>query len=581
MNKENVDVRDNMRILWDVPISMDDGITLRADVFLPMEVKRYPVLMSAGPYAKGASFRESRPYAWDALVSKHPNAGARSSNKYQAWELPDPELWTRFGYAVVRIDTRGTGRSPGKLDPWSPRETADFYQAIEWAAAQEWSTGKIGLTGISYLALNQWQVAALQPPHLTAICAWEGLGDYYRDLCYHGGIFSEFLANWFPRGILPVQHGVGTRGMRSNVTGEWVTGPNTLPEETLAKNRADVVADALAHPLYDSYHKERSADWSKITVPLLSAANWGGQGLHLRGNMEGFMRAASCQKWLEAHGDAHWTEFYADDGVEIQKAFFDHFLKGEQNGWDKRPPVQLKVRHPGERFETRTENEWPIARTEWTPFYLDFRKKALDRIAPSESTDVTFDGKGDGLTFMTSAFQKPLEITGPIAAKLFVSSSTSDADLFLILRVFAPDGKEVTFQGAQDPRTPVAQGWLRASHRQLDPELSRRYRPYHTHTKPEPLQPGQKVELDIEILPTCIVVPAGYRLGLTIRGKDYAYDGPPITVPGMKYSLTGVGPFLHINPDNRPDNVFSGQTTLHADSKNAPYVILPVIPERT
>jgi uncharacterized protein len=204
MTEQAFDTRDNMRILWDVAIPMPDGIELRADIFLPMNGDRFATLMSCGPYAKGASFRDSRPYAWDALVTKHPEAGTRSSNKYQAWEVPDPEFWTQLDYCIVRVDSRGAGRSPGTIDVWSPQETQDYYECIEWAAEQSWSNSKIGLTGISYFALNQWQVAALQPPHLTAICAWEGLGDYYRDLCYHGGIFSEFLPNWFTRAILPM-----------------------------------------------------------------------------------------------------------------------------------------------------------------------------------------------------------------------------------------------------------------------------------------------------------------------------------------------------------------------------------------
>ena len=94
-------------------------------------------------------------------------------------------------------------------------------------------------------------------------------------------------------------------------------------------------------------------DWSKVTVPLLSAANWGGQGLHPRGNFEGFVRAASQQKWLEVHGIEHWTHFYTDYGVALQKRFFDHFLKGEDTGWTKQPQVLLQVRHPGERFVER------------------------------------------------------------------------------------------------------------------------------------------------------------------------------------------------------------------------------------
>lgn len=578
MTERIFDVRDNMRILWDVAIPMADGLALRADVFLPVAEGRYPVLMSSGPYGKGASFRDSRPYAWNDLVTKHPAAGSRTSNKHQAWEVPDPELWTTFGYAIVRVDSRGAGRSPGRLDIWSVQEARDYYECIEWAARQPWSTGKIGLTGISYFAMNQWQVAALQPPHLAAMCAWEGFGDYYRDLCYHGGIFSEFLANWFARAIIPMQHGVGERGIRSQVTGEFVSGPDTLSADELARQRADAVADAIAHPLDDAFHKERSPDWTRINVPFLSAGNWGGHGLHLRGNTEAFMRAASSRKWLEVHGDAHWIEYYTDYGLELQKLFFDHFLKADANGWDKRPAVQLKIRHPGERFEIRAENEWPLARTQWTRVFLDLDQTRLVESPPPATTSVSFEAMGDGLTFFSAPLDKPMEITGPAMAKLFVSSSTRDADIFVILRVFAPDGTEVTFQGAQDPRTPIAQGWLRASHRKLDPSLSLPYRPYHSHDDVQPLAPGQCVELDIEIWPTCIVIPPGYRLALTIKGKDYEHGGPPVAVPGIQYPLTGVGPFLHVNPRNRPPDVFSGRTSLHSTAQNAPYILLPVIP---
>lgn len=572
------DLRDNMRILWDAGVPMEDGTILRADVFLPPEGGPFPVMMSAGPYAKGASFRESRPYAWKALIDAHPEAGRRTSNKYQAWEVPDPEFWTRHGYAVVRVDSRGAGRSPGKLDVWSPQEARDYYECVEWAGVQGWSSGKVGLTGISYFATNQWQVAALQPPHLTAIFAWEGFGDHYRDLCYHGGMFSEFLPNWFERAILPMQHGMGERGLRSEVTGEAVSGPETLSETELAANRADVIGNALAHPLDDDFHKARSPDWSKIEVPLLSAANWGGQGLHLRGNMEAFMRAGSRQKWLETHGDAHWTEYYTDHGIGLQKEFFDHFLKGIDNGWDKRAPVMMRVRHPGEKFVPREENEWPLARTEWTRFYLDLENEALARDEPGGEAVAEFEAMGDGLTFTLPPLTRPMEITGPAMAHLCASSTTEDADLMVVLRVLAPDGSDVTFQGAQDPRTLIAQGWLRASQRKLDPELSTPWRPYHSHDARQPLTPGVPVDLEVEILPTSIVVPAGHRIVLTIRGRDFEHEGPAPVVPGVKHPLTGVGPFLHRHPANRPPEVFSGRTSLHSTSGNRPYLLLPVIP---
>jgi predicted acyl esterase len=173
-----------------------------------------------------------------------------------------------------------------------------------------------------------------------------------------------------------------------------------------------------------------------------------------------------------------------------------------------------------------------------------------------------------------------MEITGPVAAKLFLSSDTTDADVFLVLRVFAPDGSEVTFHGANDPRTPVGLGWLRASHRKLDAALSLPYRPWHTHDEVQPLKPDVAVELDVEIWPTCIVIPAGYRLALAVRGRDYRYPGEPLVIPGLKYTLTGVGPFLHDHPQDRPKEVFGGRNTLHFEPGKQPYVLLPVIPNQ-
>ena len=340
------------------------------------------------------------------------------------------------------------------------------------SGSESWCNGKVGMSGISYYAMNQYQVAALQPPALHAICAWEGAGDHYRDATYHGGIFSEFITNWYPRAAMTMQHGVGERGMRSAVTGELVAGPETLSPEDLARNRSDIVQRALDHPLDDAYHRERSPDWRNVTVPMLSAANWGGQGLHTRGNFEAYRHAASTQKWLEAHGDTHWTEFYSAYGLDLQKRFFGHFLKGEDTGWDRQPRVLLNIRHPDGTMVPRPEHEWPLARTRWTRFYLDPARSTLDTHPPTGQANLSFAAIGDGITFTTPPLREPLEITGPAAAKLFVSSSTTDADLFLILRVFAPDGSEVVFQGAQDPRTPIGQGWLRASHRKLDPARS-------------------------------------------------------------------------------------------------------------
>ena len=184
------------------------------------------------------------------------------------------------------------------------------------------------------------------------------------------------------------------------------------------------------------------------------------------------------------------------------------------------------------------------------------------------------------MTFLTPPLEKETEITGPMAAKLFVASETEDADLFLVVRAFAPDMKELVFPGTLDPHTPIAQGWLRASHRKLDPKQTREYRPYHTHDEMQPLTPGQVYELDVEIWPSGIVIPAGYRIGLTVRGRDYVYPGGTARLASMKNEFAGCGPFLHDDPRDRPARIFGGKVTLHAGKGKDAYLLLPVIPEK-
>jgi len=514
------------------------------------------------------------------LTKDFPEVLQGSSNKYQNWELVDPEKWVPDGYAVVRVDSRGAGSSPGYLDVWSPREAQDLHDCVEWAGTQPWSNGKVGINGISYYAMNQWHVAPSRPAHLAALCIWEGAADYYRELARHGGILCDFLQSWSRRQVTNVQHGVGEHGPRSSVTGSPVAGSQTLSEDELARNRADVGEDALRHRLADDYYHARIPQLDKIDVPLLSAANWGGHGLHTRGNFEGYLAAGSRQKWLEVHGDTHFSHFYSDYGSKLQKRFFGHFLKGEDTGWDGQPKVMLNIRRPGESFSLRAENEWPLARTQWTRFYLDARERGLTSEPANATATLSYDTRGDGLTFLDAPMREDTEITGPAAAKLFVSSSTSDADIFLVLRLFDPQGREVVFIGTNDPRTPIALGWLRASQRKIDPTRSLPYRPWHSHDEEWPLLPGEPVELDIEIWPTCIVVPAGYRLGLTVRGKDYEYDGSDAALPHAAYPMKGVGPFTHTDPRDRPPEIFAAVNTLHFSADHVPYLLLPVVPPK-
>jgi uncharacterized protein len=425
-------------------------------------------------------------------------------------------------------------------------------------------------------------VAALKPPHLTAMLPWEGAADFYRDVCRHGGIRCTGMTKvWYRRVIESVQHGLGERSPANPNTGELACGPETLSTKELAANRSDFVEEVRSRRLDTEWHRERSAHWDDITVPFLSAGNWGGHGLHLRGNVEGFVRAASERKWLEIHGREHWTEFYTDYGVGLQRRFFDHFLKGADNGWDKQPRVQLQVRSI-DGFTPRAENEWPLARTRWTKLYLDADGHVLNQSRPASAAHASYDATGEGVTFSTAPLEATTEITGPVAAKLFCASDTTDADLFLVVRVFSPDGSEVTFQAAVDPHGPIAQGWLRASHRKLDERLTTPYRPYHTHDEVQPLVPGELYELDVEIWPTSIVVPAGYRIALSIRGTDYEYPGLEEEGAQLSHfrgsSMRGSGIYLHDDPEDRPPEVYGGTVTVATGDDHASYLLVPVIP---
>lgn len=565
-----------MRIEHDVPVEMDDGLVLRADVFRPDDGGPHPVIMTHGPYAKGLAFQEGYAYMWRCLERDRPEALEGSSNRYQNWETVDPERWVPDGYVCIRVDSRGGGRSPGYLDMFSRREIEDFAACIEWAGEQPWSTGKVGLLGISYYAMNQWLVAGLKPRHLAAMCPWEGGADYYREFARHGGILNVFAAGWAPAQVFRVQHGVGEHGLRDPNTGEPVAGPETLLDDQLAANRADLARQMRSHRLNDDFYRERTPDLTKVDVPLLSAGNWA-HHLHSRGNFEGFTQAASADKWLEVHGLEHWSLFYSDYGLDLQKRFFGHFLRGDDTGWQDQPPVTLNLRRVDGTFERRGERTWPIERTEWTRLYLDPQQRSLASTPPAECS-AAFEALGDGLTFTTPPLERETEITGPLAAQLRISSSTTDADVFLALRVLDLEGRDVTFVSAMDPRGIVSFGCLRASQRKLDSPRTLPYRPWHTHDESQPLTPGEPVALDVEIWPTSVIVPAGHRIALTLQGRDFELPGPGPWPTFNDVAMRGHGIFVHRDPEDRPTDVFGGTTTLHTGPDEPAFLLLPVIP---
>ena len=553
MNVRAGEAADTILIEKDVAVPMRDGARLLADVFRPSGDARVPAILNLGPYQKDKLW-----VVPDTLEEK--------PNEWMNWETVNPAWWVPRGYAAVRVDGRGSGKSPGQCEPWSLAEAVDFYDAIEWAAAQPWCNGKVGLLGISYYAINQWFVANLNPPSLKAIIPWEGFADLYRDALYHGGILNVFMTNWFTAHLM--HHKLGRASQQ--LPDAWKV--NTL--DLWLGNNLDSGALAGAQ-----------AQWDKITVPFFSVGNWTGFGLHLRGNTEAFMRSGSKHKKLRIHTGSHVHPFYTEEGRADQVRFFDHWLKGIDSGVMDEPPVKLAIRHGADKIEWRTEHEWPLARTQWTKLYFDLAKAdgtcALVEQNPEQTSSRSYAASslgsmgstsaassqvmgggikpGMGIALETPPLARDIEVTGPLAARLWVASSSEDMDLFLTLRHFDAAGNEIMETGQQGTPVPVAKGWLRVSHRELDADLSLPYRPYHRHKRRLYLKPGEIVPVDVEIWPTSMVFKKGERLRLDVQPRD------------------GVGSqgYLHYHADYN-----TGTNTIYAGGERESYLLLPLIPPR-
>jgi uncharacterized protein len=525
----------------DVRVPTRDGGWVAVDILRPPGDEPVPAIVTMGAYSKDLYWAD-----------KYPMFPSIEMNPYMNWETPDPTYWVPRGYALVRADSPGTGKSPGVADVFGPVEHHAYYDVIEWAAAQPWCTGKIGGLGISYFAILQWMVAALRPPHLAAIVPWEGFTDSYREWTYQGGIFcNEHNDDWWNRQFLPYQYGAGE-----------------LAEEELAANRVDLLTVPREHPLDDDWHRAHSADLSKIEVPLLSAANWHSLHLHLRGNVEGFVGAGSAHKWMVMYSGNHVEPFYSQWGREVQAQFLDYWLKGEDTGMLDVPRVRIGVRR-GHELVWRDEADWPIPSTRWTPLYLDAGAGSLVWDVPADESSTSYPAPQGSAAFETAPVDEELEIIGPVSLKVWVAATCEDMDLFVTLRHFDRDGNEITVEGphGHGQRFPMAMGWLRASHRELDPERSQPGRPWHPHTRRQPLEPGEPVALEVEIWPTSMTLSPGERLRLVISAND-DYIPQAGWAPGLR----------HNDPDDRPASRFAGQNTILAGGAYDSHLLLPVIP---
>jgi uncharacterized protein len=520
-----------MTIEYDTAVKMRDGVTIYIDSFRPDKEGQFPVLIAWGPYGK---------HGRRTIYAMMGNTGLNDEdfNKYTAFEAPDPVYWCRNGYIVINADPRGAWNSEGDLTFMSPQETEDLYDLIEWAGTQSWSNGKVGMLGVSYLAWSQWKVAALNPPHLAAICPWEGVSDFYREFATHGGIpETRFAVTW--------QNSVS----RSH-------------------NRVEnFVEMEKQHPLFDAYWASKNADLSRIKVPAFIVASWTDHGLHNRGTLEGFKKIASRDKWLLVHGRKKWWHFYLPENVEKQRQFFNRFLKGIDNRVKDWPRVTLEIREKYFVGNTRTENEWPLARTQYLPLFLNAADRRLELNSAPQEAHVSYSvndpaDKTQNVRF-EYRFPQRTELTGYMKLKLWVEAEGSDdMDLFIALEKIDRAGYVVQFPFFGNHNDgPAALGWLRVSHRELDEDQSTPCQPVHRHLREIKLKPGETVPVEIEIWPSSTLFEKGEKLRIVVQGSDiftYPYE-------------------RHTNEHTATVN--KGRHIIHTGGKYDSHLLVPVIPE--
>jgi len=484
----------------DVAVMTRDDVRLSANVYRPRSGGPFPVVMMLTAYHKDEGPNQYPDYLRRNATPDY-DMGRIVVSPWTPWEGPDPAYWVQQGYAVVTLDSRGYGKSGGVASVLSMQDRHDFHDAITWAGTQDWSNGNVGLTGVSYLAIAQWVAASSAPEHLKAIMPWEGQSDNYREVLFHGGIpetaFTEF---WLTR----------VRSKANEIN---------LPP-------ASIVNFAGARPMLMKWLQENVMPPSgialeEITVPALIAASWSDHGMHTRGSFEGFKRISSQQKWLYTHGQPKWEIYYSPEALEMQTAFFDHFLKGEDNGFETRPRVRLEVRDDLETYTVRSAETWPLPSTVMTPLYLDAATGALTDGPVTEASSERYAARDGGAVFRKT-FAEETELTGNMKLKLWVEAEgASDMDLFVAVRKYNAEGEEVTFYAkASYNKGPVALGWLRVSQRELDPDRSTPAQPVLAHERSLPLSSGEIVPVEIEILPSGTRFMPGDTLEVSVQGYD-------------------------------------------------------------
>ncbi len=516
-------VENGIRVDQDIAVKLRDGITIYVDVYRsdgPAGEKDLPAILSWSVYGK----RSNLPGQDNFTLGVPPG----SCSNMCMFEGPDPAYWCKQGYAVIGADCRGIGNSEGNFIHLGAQNGRDGHDAVEWVAAQPWSSGKVGLYGNSALAMCQWAIAAEQPPHLTCIAPWEGGTDLYREYLTDNGIPSTD----FNRFIWAIFRGPG-----------YII---------------DNVAMIEEYPLMNAYWESMIPDFKKVTVPVYMTAGW--NHIHLRGVMNAYMNISSPQKWLRAHREFEWPDGYMWWNLEDLKRFFDRYLKGIRNGWEATPPVRIDVMDAYDRDYqvNRPEQGFPLARTQYRKVYLDASNATLSREPVATVSKASYDA-AEGRTTFDIKFEEETEITGYMKVRLWVEADGNDEmDLFVTVLKLDEKGEWLPNLVMGQPH-PGAWGKLRVSQRELDPELSTNFQPVQSHRKQGKLKAGEIVPVDIAFYPHSKIWHKGQQLRLQIAGR-YFREG-------------WFEPFSW-------DLQNKGQHVIHTGGKYESYLQIPVIPPR-
>lgn len=547
----------------DVALKMRDGTTIYTDVFRPATEGKHPALVAWSTYGKEIGGQ------WLDDIKQRSGVPLEWVSELQKFEGPDPAFWCNEGYVVLNPDPRGAYKSEGNISYWGRQLAEDGYDFIEWAANQQWCSGKVGMAGNSWLAVSQWFIAAEQPPHLAAIAPWEGFVDHFRETGNRGGI----PAPAFPEVIL------------RNFAGE-----------NLVEDQPRMIVE---NQLMNAYWEDKKARLERVKVPAYVVASYTNHA-HTHGSFAGFREIASAEKWLRVNNTNEWLDFYTEKYSRELLAFFDHYLKGVSNDWEKTPQIRICVLDDGHKdIVDQVEPSWPPHNSHHTRLWLD-NKGRLGKEAPTAASRVSYAVDKEGKTELHYIFDKDTDVIGYMKLKLWVEPRGSD-DMELDVSVEKRDQNGKAYsrllgEGVSGPV--VASGLLRVSQRAIDTQKSTEAEPFLLHTREDKLKAGEIVPVEIGIWPMAMRYHAGERLVLTIAAQhpvptdmDMGFGVAPISIPaqgetfepGKEVKMLTLGGSKAITPEfvkqqqaPTPQSRNAGTHVIHMGGKYDSYLLVPV-----